>query len=245
MEDLIFGRNPVLEALKSGRPLDKILVLTGAGGSIEPILTLARQQGIPIQRSSRQQMDRLTGKASHQGVIAFGAAKDYVDVEEFLTIARNRREPPSILALDHLEDPQNFGAVLRVAEASGVHGVVIPKRRSVSLSATVAKSSAGALEHIAVARVTNLVRTLEYFKKEGLWITGLDAAGSSNYFDMDWRGPVVIVVGSEGRGLSRLVKDTCDFLVKIPMLGRLNSLNAAVAASLVLYELVRQRHFSS
>lgn len=245
MKDLIFGRNPVLEALRSGRSIDKILVLASASGSMEPLLTLARQQGIPIQRSTRQQMEGLIGEANHQGVIAFGAAKSYVEVEEILTIAKNRREPPTILVLDHLEDPQNFGAVLRVAEAGGAHGVVIPKRRSVALSPTVAKTSAGALEYVPVARVTNLVRTLEYLKKEGLWVTGLDAAGPSNYFEVDLLGPVAIVVGSEGRGLGRLVRDTCDFLVGIPMLGRLNSLNAAVAASIVLYEVVRQRHCST
>ncbi|HHX50993.1 MAG TPA: 23S rRNA (guanosine(2251)-2'-O)-methyltransferase RlmB, partial [Clostridia bacterium] len=156
-----------------------------------------------------------------------------------------KKEDALIVILDGLEDPYNLGSIIRTSEVMGVHGVVIPKRRSVALSPTVAKTSAGALEYVPVARVTNLVRTLEYLKKEGLWVTGLDAAGPSNYFEVDLLGPVAIVVGSEGRGLGRLVRDTCDFLVGIPMLGRLNSLNAAVAASIVLYEVVRQRHCST
>lgn len=240
MSDLLYGRNPVLEALKQERSINKLLVADTEGG-LKTIVQLARSRGIPVQKVDRKVLDGLIQHGKHQGVVAYVAPKDYVAVEDLLELAARQQEPPLLVACDHLEDPHNLGAILRVVDAAGAHGVIIPKARSVSLSATVAKTSAGAVEFVAVARVPNLPETLRFLKKQGLWVVGLDGAAETEIYDVDWRLPTVMVVGGEGKGLSRLVKENCDVLAKIPMAGRINSLNAAVAVSIGLYEAVRQR----
>lgn len=244
MSDIIFGRNPVIEALKSGREINKILVAE-LDGSYLPIVNLARGQGIPVQKSSRRNLDELTEKGKHQGVMAYVAPKDYVPIEDLLNLAQKRGEQPLLVALDHLEDPHNLGAILRVVDAMGAHGVILTKARSVSLSATVGKTSAGAMEYVPVARVSNLTQTLLQLKKQGLWIAGLEGAAKESIYNLDWKMPMVLAVGTEGKGLSRLVRDNCDFLVKIPMKGQINSLNASVAAAVALYEGARQRSLES
>lgn len=240
MSELLYGRNPVLEALKSKRPINKLLVIQPEG-SLIPIVKLAEKAGIPIQKTNRKSLDQLTRNARHQGVVAYVAAKEYVAVEELLAQAEKKEEQPLLVALDHLEDPHNLGAILRVADATGAHGVIISKARSVSLSATVAKTSAGAIETVLVARVSNLSQTLVRLKEAGLWVVGLNGEADEMIYAVDWKLPTVLVVGAEGKGLSRLVKDTCDIIVRIPMAGQINSLNASVAASVALYEAVRQR----
>lgn len=240
MSELLYGRNPVLEALKSRRSINKLLVVQPEG-SLKHIVKLAENAGIPIQNTDRKSLDQLTRNARHQGVVAYVAAKDYVTVEDLLKEAERKNEQPLLVALDHLEDPHNLGAILRVVDAAGAHGVIITKARSVSLSATVAKTSAGAIESVAVARVPNLTQTLVQLKEAGLWIVGLDGEADQLIYAADWKLPTVLVVGAEGKGLSRLVKDTCDFKVRIPMAGQINSLNASVATSVALYEAVRQR----
>lgn len=240
MSDFIYGRNPVLEALKQDRTINKLLV-SETGGSISLITQLARRKGIPVQKVNRKLLDQLTQQARHQGVLAYVAYKDYATVEDILNIAAAQQKPPLIVACDHLEDPHNLGAVLRVVDAAGAHGVIITKARSVSLSATVAKTSAGAVEFVPVARVSNLAETLRNLKKQGLWVVGLAGEAENEIYAVDWTLPTVLVVGSEGKGLSRLVKETCDLLAKIPMAGQINSLNASVAVSIGLYEAVRQR----
>ncbi|HHY60686.1 MAG TPA: 23S rRNA (guanosine(2251)-2'-O)-methyltransferase RlmB [Clostridia bacterium] len=240
MSDLIYGRHPVLEALKQERAINKLLVADAEGG-LKTIIQLARSRGIPVQRVDRKVLDNLTHHARHQGVLAYAAAKEYVAVEDLLNLAAREQQPPLLVACDHLEDPHNLGAILRVVDAAGAHGVIIPKARSVALSAAVAKTSAGAVEFVAVARVPNLSESLRFLQKQGLWVVGLDGAAETEIYAVDWRLPTVLVVGGEGKGLSRLVKENCDLLAKIPMAGRINSLNAAVAVSVALYEAVRQR----
>lgn len=240
MPELLYGRNPVLEALKSRRPINKLLVIQPEG-SLIPIVKLAEKAGIPIQRTNRKSLDQLTGNARHQGVVAYVAAKEYVAVEDLLEQAAKKKEQPLLVALDHLEDPHNLGAILRVVDAAGAHGVIITKARSVTLSATVAKTSAGAVESVPVARVSNLTQTLVQLKEAGLWVVGLDGEAQEVIYSIDWKLPTVLVVGAEGKGLGRLVKDNCDLLARIPMAGQINSLNASVAASVALYEAVRQR----
>lgn len=242
MSDQIIGRNPVLEALRSGRPINKLLVAQGAAkGSVLEILGVARDKKIQIQEVTRQHLDTLTDTANHQGVVALAAAREYVEVEDILRQARERDEDPFILILDEIEDPHNLGAILRTADAAGVHGVIIPKRRAVGLTPAVAKSSAGAVEYVPVARVTNLVQTVAELKEAGCWIAGSDARADQLVWQVDLKGPLGIVIGSEGKGISRLLLEKCDYLVKFPMHGRIGSLNASVAAALVCYEVVRQR----
>ncbi|MFA5536793.1 MAG: 23S rRNA (guanosine(2251)-2'-O)-methyltransferase RlmB [Bacillota bacterium] len=240
MSDLVFGRNPVMEALKSGREVNKVLVAE-LEGSFLPIVNLAKKRGIPIQQASRRNLDELTERGKHQGVLAYVAPKSYLSVEALLEEAEKKGDQPLLVALDHLEDPHNLGAILRVVDAMGAHGVIITKARSVSLSATVGKTSAGAMEYVPVARVSNLSQTLLQLKKQGLWIAGLEGAAQESIYDLDWKMPLVLVVGAEGEGLSRLIRDNCDFLVHIPMKGQINSLNASVAAAVALYEGARQR----
>ncbi len=243
MSEIIAGRNPVLEALKSGRPINKIILARNIERHtlVGQILHLARQQGIPVEYVARQALDRLSTTTTHQGVIAFAAVKEYIDLDELLVISKQKNEPSLYVILDGIEDPQNLGAIIRTAEAVGVHGVVIRERRAVGLTAVVAKAAAGALEYVSVARVSNISQAIETLKKNNVWVVGIDPAGKAEYDKIDYRLPVAIVIGGEGRGLSDLVKKWCDSLASIPMRGKITSLNAAVAAALVMYEAFRQR----
>lgn len=243
MSEIIAGRNPVLEALKSGRPINKIILARNIERHtlVGQILHLARQQGIPVEYVARQALDRLSTTTTHQGVIAFAAVKEYIDLDELLVISKQKNEPSLYVILDGIEDPQNLGAIIRTAEAVGVHGVVIRERRAVGLTAVVAKAAAGALEYVSVARVSNISQAIETLKKNNVWVVGIDPAGKAEYNKIDYRLPVAIVIGGEGRGVSDLVKKRCDSLASIPMRGKITSLNAAVAAALVMYEAFRQR----
>lgn len=244
-ENQLEGRNAILEVLRSGRDIEKIMVARGnVEGTIKRIVAMAADKGVVIQGVSRQKLDEISETKNHQGVIAIVSAHNYVDVDDILAIAQERHEDPFVLLLDGITDPHNLGAILRTAECAGVHGVIIPKRRSVGLNATVGKTSAGALEYMPVARVTNIVKTMEYLKKQGLWIACADMKGL-DHFDTNMTGALALVIGSEGDGVSRLVKENCDFTVSIPMYGKISSLNASVAAGLLMYEVVRQRKFGS
>jgi len=239
----IEGRNPVMEAIKSGRSIDKILVQSGEkNGSIKKIIALAREKKIVVTEAERQRLDRLSDTKSHQGVIAFAAAKEYSTVSEILSYAESRGEAPFIIICDELNDPHNLGSIIRTANAMGAHGIIIPKRNSVGLSPVVDKSSAGALEFTRVASVENLASAIETLKKENIWIVAADMDGDRTIYTHDFSGAVGIVVGSEGKGVSRLVKEKCDFVVNIPMFGNINSLNASVAAALMIYEVARCRN---
>ncbi|RME45756.1 MAG: 23S rRNA (guanosine(2251)-2'-O)-methyltransferase RlmB [Chloroflexi bacterium] len=233
--EIIYGRNPVLEALRSRQPIDRILLARGvkATGPVAEILDRAHAQNIAVEWVERSRLDRETRR--HQGVIAQVRPFEYASVDDILALAQQRGEPPLILALDQVQDVHNLGSLIRTAEAVGVHGVILPERRTAPITPAVYKSSAGAVAHLLVARVTNLVRALKQLKEKGLWVVGLDMAGDHEYDALDWAMPVVVVVGSEGQGLGRLVRETCDFLVRIPMRGKIESLNAAVAGSIVLY----------
>lgn len=240
--EIIAGRNSVLEALKAGRSLNKILVAKGERqGSVREIISQARERGLIVQEVDTAKLDQLSVGVRHQGVVAMASPVAYVEVDDILAAAYEKNEPPFLVLLDELADPHNVGAILRTADASGVHGVLIPKRRSCPLTQTVAKTSAGAVEHIPVARIGNVSQTLKALKKQGLWVVGADMDGTKNYYETDLTGPIVIVVGSEGEGMGRLTKEACDFIVKIPMRGQITSLNASVACSLLLYEVLRQR----
>jgi 23S rRNA (guanosine2251-2'-O)-methyltransferase len=244
-ENLILeGRKAVLEALNHDKPIDRILLRRDGGKPLEGTLRLiaakARERKLVVQEVERAKLDALSENGHHQGVIALCPAVPYADIADILEIARKRGEPPFVIILDGVTDPHNLGAVLRCAEAGGVHGVIIPKRRAVGLTGTVAKTSAGALSHVAVARVGNISRTLEELKKHGLWITCADLNGKS-LFESDLRGPIALVLGSEGEGVSRLVSENSDFSVSIPMLGKISSLNVSVAAGILIYEVVRCR----
>ena len=240
--DIIVGRNAVLEALRSGRGINRILLAEGRrDGSIGEIAALARERGIIVETVPRGAIERMAPGCRHQGVLAHVAPVAYWSVEDILQRAHDRGEPPFLLVADEVEDPHNLGALIRTADAAGVHGVLIPKRRSAPLSATVAKTSAGAIEHVPVAQIGNVARTLEELKKDGLWVAGADMAGDLSYDEADLSGALAIVVGSEGRGLSRLVRTSCDFLVRLPMVGQIGSLNVSVAGSILMYEAFRQR----
>lgn len=242
-ENQLEGRNAILEALRNGRDMEKLMVIKGsAEGTIKRIIAQASKKGVVIQEVSRQKLDELSQTKNHQGVIAVVSAHNYATVEEILEYAQSKGEPPFIVILDGITDPHNLGAIIRSAECAGAHGVIIPKHRSVGLNATVGKTSAGAIEYIPVARVTNIVKTMEQLKKQGLWFACADMKGL-DYFDTDMKGAIGVVIGSEGDGVSRLVKENCDFTVAIPMYGKIASLNASVAAGLLLYEVVRQRKF--
>ncbi len=241
-EELIVGRNSVREALKSGRPINKLLLSRGEKhGSILEIINLARQQGLVVQEIDPAKLESISGGIRHQGIAALVSPVPYADVDTILGDAYNRSEDPFLVLLDELEDPHNVGAILRTADAAGVHGVLLPQRRSCSLSAAVAKTSAGAVEYMPVARIGNITQTIEKLKKRGLWVVGADAEAEKDYFNVDLTGPLLVIVGNEGKGLGRLVKEQCDYLVRIPMRGRISSLNASVACSLLLYEVLRQR----
>lgn len=238
---LIIGRNPVSEALKSGRALDSLFVAKGErSGSIGGIIAACRERGIPVKEVDRRKLDLMCGGGVHQGVAATAAAREYAREDDIFEAARLKGEPPLIVVCDEIEDPHNLGAIIRTADAAGAHGVIVPKRRSAPLSFAVSKSSAGALEYVPVVRVTNLAAALDELKERGVWIFGADLGGEE-WCECDFTGPAAVVVGSEGRGLGRLVREKCDFIASLPMNGSVNSLNASVAAALMLYEAVRQR----
>ncbi len=238
--DLIYGRNPVIEALESGHALEKVLVLDGGTGSISKIVALAREADVRVEFVDRKVLDRLSGGKNNQGVVAKAETFKYSTVDDILKLADERNEDPFILLLDGIEDPHNLGAILRTAECAGVHGVVVPERRSASVNPTVIKVAAGACEHMMVARVTNMARTVDELKNAGVWIAGLDM-GDSLYYKQNLTGPIALVVGNEGKGISRLVKEKCDYILSIPLKGKVTSLNASNAAGIAAYEVVRQR----
>lgn len=243
MQQLISGRRPVLEALKGHQPVEKILVQVGShGSSLDRIRELAEKKHIPITEISKQQFAELGATGESQGVAAVIATRSYVPVDAILAAARKRGEPAFLLVLDEIEDPHNLGALLRTAEAAGVHGVILPKHHSAPLSAVAIKASAGAALHLPIARVTNMVRALEELQGEGVWVVGTDAAADSAYDEFDFARPIAIVIGNEGKGIRRLVKERCDALVTIPMYGTVESLNASVAGGLVLFAAARARH---
>lgn len=236
------GRNSVYEALKSDRTINKILVSKGdREGSIKQIVAMARQKGIIVQEVERLRLDNMSSTKAHQGVLAFVSPKEYAEVEDILKAAELKNQPPFIIILDEIADPHNLGSILRTADAVGAHGVIIPKRRAVGLTAAVSKASAGAIEYVPVARVTNLVQTIENLKQHNIWVVGTDSSGEKPFYQNDLKGAIALVIGSEGEGMSRLVRESCDFTVNIPMQGSISSLNASVAAAIVMYEVLRQR----
>ncbi len=233
----------MLEALRSGRPIGKIFLAKNVErhSSIAEIIYLAQTHSIPVEYVERSAIDRQSQTGAHQGVLAYTVAKDYVDLDELLAISKARNEPPLYIILDGVEDPHNLGAILRTAEVAGFHGVIIRERRAAGLTPAVEKASAGAVEYIPVARVNNISQTIHTLKDQNIWIVGIDQAGDTRYTQIDYKPPTAIVIGGEGRGLSDLVKKNCDFLAFIPMKGKIASLNASVAAGIVMYEVVKQR----
>ena len=237
-EGVVAGRNAVLEALKSGVAIEKIFVARGEKqGSIVRILSLAREKKVVVQEADRTKLDYISGITTHQGVVAYLGQKEYCTLDDILEVPKRKGEPPFLILCDEIADPHNLGAILRTAEVSGAHGVVVPRHRGVGVTPAVTKASAGAVLHVPVAKVTNLVRAMEELKEKGVWPYGTDAAASASIYETDFTGGV----GSEGAGMTRLVRETCDFLISIPMFGKINSLNASVAAGVVMYEVVRQR----
>lgn len=242
MEDMIAGRHSVLEALKSGRSINKIWIAENVQKhQIQPIMAEAKKSGVVVQFVDKRKLDQMVENVPHQGIVAQVAAYDYAQVEDILARARAKGEVPFIVLLDEIEDPHNLGSILRTADCAGVHGVIIPKRRSVGLTATVSKTSAGAVEYVPVAKVTNLAQTIDELKEQGIWVAGADVQAKETLYQTDFTLPIAIVIGNEGKGIGRLIKDKCDFRVQLPMFGQINSLNASVAASLFMYEVVRQR----
>ncbi len=241
-QDQVEGRNSVIELLKSGKDINKLFVQRGEKhGSINEIIKLANKNKIIISEIDKSKLDRMSQTHNHQGVIAIVPPYEYCDVDEILEVAKEKNEDPFILILDEIEDPHNLGSIIRTAECSGVHGIIIPKRRSATVNSTVNKTSAGAAQYMKIARVNNLNETINYLKERNIWIYGTDAKGSAYYDEQDYKGGVGIVIGSEGFGMNRLVKENCDFLIKIPMKGQINSLNASVSAGIVMYEVMKQR----
>jgi 23S rRNA (guanosine2251-2'-O)-methyltransferase len=240
-DDLIIGRNAVSEALKSERAIDTLFIARGErNGSIGKIIAQCKEKGVVIKEVDRKKLDYMCSGSVHQGVAAYAASHEYSSVGDILALAEKRNEKPFIIICDELEDPHNLGAILRTAEATGAHGVIIPKRRNASLSYAVGKASAGAVEYVPVARVANIAQTMDELKEKGIWFYGADMDGD-NWCDVDYAGGVGLVIGSEGNGISRLVKEKCDFIVSLPMKGKINSLNASVAAGILMYEVARQR----
>ena len=241
-DGIIEGRNAVIEALRTDTAIDKIYLAKGeADKTLGHIASRAREAGIVVVEADRRKLDNMSRTHAHQGVIALAAVREYVSVQSILDIAAEKGEPPLIVVCDEISDPHNLGAILRTAECAGAHGVIIPKRRSAGLTAIVAKTSAGAVSYVPVARVANISATLKDLKKLGIWVFGTAAEGTTALYDADLKGPAAIVIGSEGDGMTRLVRENCDFLVSIPMKGRISSLNASAAAAILLYEAVRQR----
>jgi rRNA methylase, putative, group 3 len=240
-EFTIEGRNPVTEAMRAGKPIDKIFILDGCqDGPIRTIIRDARKTDAIINFVQKERLDQMSETGKHQGVIAYAAAYEYVEVEDILKAAEEKGEPPFIFLLDNIEDPHNLGAIIRTANLAGAHGVIIPKRRAVGLTATVARTSAGALNYTPVAKVTNLSKTIEELKEKGIWFVCADMEGESMY-RINLKGPIGLVIGSEGEGVGRLIKENCDYIASIPMKGNIDSLNASVAAGVLAYEIVRQR----
>ena len=241
-EDIIEGRNSVTEALRAGRSIDKIYIAKGdVDKTLGHIASTARAAGVVVVETDRRKLDQMSRTHAHQGVIALAAVREYCSIQDILDVAAERNEPPFVIICDEITDVHNLGAIIRTAECAGAHGVIIPKRRSVGLTAVVGKTSAGAAEHMAVARVPNLVAAMKELKDKGLWIYGTAAEGSSSMWKTDLKGPIAIVIGSEGDGMGRLVSEACDFMVSIPMHGKVSSLNASAAASILIYEILRQR----
>ncbi len=241
-QDQVEGRNAVIELLESGRDINKILIAKGEKhGSIHKIIGIAKERKILLTEIERKKLNQIAQTQNHQGVIAIVPPFSYCEVEDILKFAKQKEEPPFILILDGIEDPHNLGSIIRTAETAGVHGIIIPKRRSACVNSTVSKTSAGAVEYMKIARVNNLNETIRFLKEEGLWICGTDMNTDIEYTKQDYKMPIAIVIGSEGFGISRLVKENCDFLVKIPMKGKITSLNASVSAGIIMYEVVKQR----
>ncbi len=238
--DYIIGRNPVIEALKAETPIDTIYVNSEAGGSINHIISMAKDNNIVVKEVSEAKLSAMTNGASHQGIIAVGAYAEYVSVEDILKIPQDKNEDPFIVICDEIEDPHNLGALIRTAEASGAHGIIIPKRRSATLNYTVYKTSAGAASWLPVARVPNICNAIDTLKKNGVWIYGTDSSGE-DYTKANLTGSIGLVIGSEGFGIGRLVREKCDFLMKLPMMGKITSLNASVAGGIFMYEILRQK----
>lgn len=239
MADVIFGRNPVIEALKSGREIEKVLI-SSAEGSAAKIVAMAKERKIPLIRTEKRTLDKMAAGAVHQGVAAYISAYAYKDVDDILKKASDAGEEPFVVILDNIEDPHNLGAIMRTAECAGAHGIIIPKRNACGLTETVAKTSAGAIEYVPCVRVTNIVRAIEDLKDKGFWIAACDMGGRE-YYKTDLRGKLAVVIGSEGSGISKLVKENCDFTVSMPMVGNITSLNASNAGAVLMYEVRRQR----
>lgn len=240
--DQVEGRNPVIELLESDRDINKIYIAKGEKhGSINKIIALAKERKVIITELDRSKINQMSQTDNNQGVIAIVPPYNYCEVDDILRLATERNEDPFILILDGIEDPHNLGSIIRTAETAGVHGVIIPKRRAVGVNSTVDKVSAGAVEHMKIARVNNITETIRYLKDNGLWICGTDISTDTYYYNQDYKIPIGIVIGSEGFGMSRLVRENCDFLVKIPMKGKITSLNASVSAGIIIYEVVKQR----
>lgn len=243
-EFTIEGRNAVIEAFRSGKPIDKLFIQDGVqDGPIQTIKREAKKHDTMVKFVPKERLDQMSDTGKHQGVIAYAAAYEYAEVEDILALAREKDEKPFVFILDNIEDPHNLGAIIRTANLAGAHGVIIPKNRAVGLTATVARTSAGALNFTPVARVTNIVKTMEQLKKEGMWFVCADMDGTTMY-DLDLKGSIGLVIGNEGEGVGRLVKENCDFIASIPMKGDIDSLNASVAAGVLAYEIVRQNRYS-
>ncbi|KIL76886.1 23S rRNA (guanosine(2251)-2'-O)-methyltransferase RlmB [Bacillus badius] len=241
-KEFIAGRNPVLEALRSDREINKIWIAEGAQkGPVQQIIKKAKEKNVLVQFVPKQKIDQMS-EENHQGIVASVAAYDYAELDDLFAKAEKSGEEPFFLLLDEIEDPHNLGSIMRTADAVGVHGIIIPKRRAVGLTAAVAKASTGAIEYIPVVRVTNLARTIDELKERGVWIAGTDAKGAEDYRRFDGKMPLGLVIGSEGKGMGRLIRDKCDFLIQLPMVGRVTSLNASVAAGILMYEVYRRRH---
>lgn len=242
-DDQVEGRNSVLELLESGKDINKIFVARGEKqGSINKIIGKAKDSKVVLVETDKRKLDEMSQTGNHQGVIAIVPPFEYCDVDDILNVAKEKNEDPFVIILDGIEDPHNLGAIIRTAETAGAHGVIIPKRRAVGVNSTVNKSSAGAVEYMKVARVNNTTETMNYLKEKGLWIIGTDMDTDKYYYNQNMTGPIAIVIGSEGFGMSRLVKENCDILVKIPMNGKITSLNASVSAGIVMYEIVKQKN---
>lgn len=240
--DVVAGRNAVNEVLRSGREIEFLMVAKGAGGSVVPIIAECKKRHITIKEMPRQKLDFKLPGVNHQGVAVVVSSGEYCSVEDILAVSKEKDEPAFILILDEIEDPHNFGAIIRTAEASGVHGIIIPKRRSVGINNTVYKTACGAAEYVKVARVSNLPSTIDFLKENGVWVYGTDMDGE-NIFQTDFKSACALIIGNEGKGIGRLVKEKCDFCVKIPMYGKINSLNASVAAGISMYSVVKSRKF--
>ena len=240
--DQVEGRNSVLELLESGKDINKLYIADGEKhGSIHKIIALAKERKVVINKVDKYKLDRMSQTENHQGVIAIVPPYEYCDVDDILELAKSKNDKAFILILDGIEDPHNLGSIIRTAETAGVHGIIIPKRRAAAVNSTVSKVSAGAVEHMKIARVNNINETIKYLKENDIWVCGTDMNTDTYYYEQDYKMPIAIVIGSEGFGMSRLVKENCDFLVKIPMKGKITSLNASVSAGIVMYEVVKQR----